>query len=132
MRKEIRKDKAMKHRQPEQQLQQAYVMWLRSKGILHCAIPGGMRVAIGTAMKMKRAGYVKGFPDIIIPIPAHRFYGLFVELKANTTAKPEQNEWHRVLREKGYEVIVNPSRKSLQEGYDWLVAKTEAYLGDMC
>jgi hypothetical protein len=119
-------------RQPEQQLQQAYVMWLRSKGILHCAVPGGMRVAIGTAMKMKRAGYVRGFPDIIIPVPAHGYFGLFVELKVDTDTTEEQKQWHLILRQKGYEVIVNPSRKSLQEGYDWLVAKTEAYLGDSC
>jgi hypothetical protein len=91
-----------------------------------------MRVAIGTAMKMKRAGYRKGFPDMIIPVANHGFHGLFVELKANSTASPEQNEWHRILKEKGYEVILNPSRRGLQESLDYLVDRTEAYLGESC
>jgi hypothetical protein len=122
----------MKHRQPEQQLQQAYVMWLRSKGILHCAIPGGIRTSIGMAVKIKRSGYCKGFPDIVIPIPAHGYHALFVELKATTDPKDEQKRWHFILREKGYEVIVNPSRRGFQESLDWLIAKTEAYLGEAC
>jgi hypothetical protein len=91
-----------------------------------------MRVAIGTAMKMKRAGYVRGFPDIIIPEPRHGYFGLFVELKADTGTSTPQKEWHKILKEKGYEVIVNPSRRGFQESLDWLIAKTEAYLGEAC
>jgi hypothetical protein len=117
---------------PEQQLQEFFVAWLWQNNILHCAIPGGMRTNIGTAMKMKRAGYRKGFPDMIIPVARHDYHGLFVELKCRTYPTPEQNEWHRILKENGYEVIINPAKLDFYGALGYLIAKTEAYLGDSC
>ena len=44
------------------------VDWLKKQypGVLFTASAGGMRTSIGVAKKMKRAGYSKGCPDIMI------------------------------------------------------------------
>jgi hypothetical protein len=41
----------------------------------------GVRLTVGQAVKAKRAGMKKGFPDINLPIPRRGFHGLFIELK---------------------------------------------------
>lgn len=77
----------------------------------------GLRTSIGAAMKAKRAGMAKGFPDLALLTP--RFakwrpdcrderwrFGLFIELKRRDAApsdlKPEQAEWGRRLIAQGY------------------------------
>lgn len=74
----------------------------------------GVRVSIGCAMKMKRAGAVKGFPDLFLPIPLESYpglyhcCGLFIELKRRHggVVRQEQIKINALLRAQGYAVNV--------------------------
>jgi|WetSurMetagenome_2_1015567.scaffolds.fasta_scaffold1287529_2 hypothetical protein len=75
---------------------------------------GGMRTNLGTAVKMKAAGYKKGCPDIMIFEPRGTFHGLFIELKVPAVQgiqKAGKLETHQVdflnsLQSKGYQAVV--------------------------
>jgi len=71
---------------------------------LYCASAGGMRTSYLQAIKMKRTGYVKGFPDLFIYEPNQDFHGLAIEMKKEKggVASPEQKEWQEQLRNRGY------------------------------
>ena len=71
---------------------------------LYCASAGGMRTSYLQAVKMKRTGYVKGFPDLFIYEPRGAFFGLAIEMKKEKggTASPEQKRWQEQLRNRGY------------------------------
>ena len=99
----------------EQKLQEAVVQYIKitHPNALFTASAGGMRVSMATAVKMKRAGYSKGFPDIVVFEPRVGFHGLAIELKTEKTAysskgtiKPEQIEWRDKLIERGYEAFI--------------------------
>ena len=65
---------------------------------------GGMRTSIGTAIKMKRAGYRKGSSDIFIFEAKGKYHGLHIEMKKEKggTKSPEQIEWARKSNERNY------------------------------
>jgi hypothetical protein len=71
---------------------------------LYCASAGGMRTSYLQAIKMKRTGYVKGFPDLFIYEPNQDFHGLAIEMKKEKggVASPEQKLWQEQLRNRGY------------------------------
>lgn len=71
---------------------------------LYCASAGGMRTSYLQAIKMKRTGYVKGFPDLFIYEPRGEFHGLAIEMKKEKggTVSPEQKEWQEQLRDRNY------------------------------
>jgi hypothetical protein len=71
---------------------------------LYCASAGGMRTSYLQAIKMKRTGYVKGFPDLFIYEPRGEYHGLAIEMKKEKggTASPEQKRWQDDLRNRGY------------------------------
>jgi len=71
---------------------------------LYCASAGGMRTSYLQAIKMKRTGYVKGFPDLFIYEPRGSFFGLAIEMKKEKggVASPEQKSWQEQLRNRGY------------------------------
>ena len=71
---------------------------------LYCASAGGMRTSYLQAIKMKRTGYVKGFPDLFIYEPRGSFNGLAIEMKKEKggVASPEQKRWQEQLRNRGY------------------------------
>ena len=71
---------------------------------LYCASAGGMRTSYLQAIKMKRTGYVKGFPDLFIYEPNQDYYGLAIEMKKEKggVASPEQKSWQEQLRNRGY------------------------------
>ena len=72
--------------------------------VLYCASAGGMRTSYLQAIKMKRTGYVKGFPDLFIYEPNQDFHGLAIEMKKEkgSVASPEQKWWQEQLRNRGY------------------------------
>ena len=72
--------------------------------VLYCASAGGMRTSYLQAIKMKRTGYVKGFPDLFIYEPNQDFHGLAIEMKKEkgSVASPEQKSWQEQLRNRGY------------------------------
>ena len=71
---------------------------------LYCASAGGMRTSYLQAIKMKRTGYVKGFPDLFIYEPNADYHGLAIEMKKENggVASPEQKSWQEQLRNRGY------------------------------
>lgn len=71
---------------------------------LYCASAGGMRTSYLQAIKMKRTGYVKGFPDLFIYEPNQDYHGLAIEMKKEKggVASPEQKWWQEQLRNRGY------------------------------
>ena len=71
---------------------------------LYCASAGGMRTSYLQAIKMKRTGYVKGFPDLFIYEPRNEYNGLAIEMKKEKggVASPEQKRWQDQLRNRGY------------------------------
>lgn len=90
----------------------------------------GVRVPIGCAMKMKRSGAVKGWPDLFLPVYTgtpdgmRLFHGLFIELKRrkNSTTSREQKRLHELLRDQGFCVKVC-------KGADEAIACIKNYLG---
>lgn len=93
----------------------------------------GVRVSMGAAVKMRRQGAVKGWPDIFLAVPdvdwdgdfeVRTEYGLFIELKRRCggVVSPEQHEIHALLREQGYLVEVC-------RGADEAIVVIKGYLG---
>lgn len=60
----------------------------------------GVRLTIGQAVKAKKAGMKKGFPDISLPVPKSRYHGLYIELKKEKGGRvsPDQKEKLELLR----------------------------------
>ena len=50
----------------ESQEQANLILWLRRRGLLHCAVPNGGRRNRGEAAKMRREGVVAGAPDVFV------------------------------------------------------------------
>ena len=75
--------------------------------VLFCASAGGMRTNIGTAVKMKRMGYKKGFPDLFFYEPRKKYLGLAIELKTDKgIISPEQRDWNKCLNSRGYKAVI--------------------------
>ncbi len=56
------------------------------------AIPNGGARHIGTALKLKAEGVTAGVSDLFLMIPANGLYGLFLEMKADKSARLQQNQ----------------------------------------
>lgn len=110
---------AMQPKQPiptEYQDQCAVINWARKLAaltldkrleLLH-GDSSGVRVSIGTALKMKKAGAIKGWPDVMLPVESESYNGLFIELKRRRggIVSQDQQAVHDLLREQGYRVEV--------------------------
>lgn len=71
--------------------------------MLYCASAGGVRTGFKQAVKMKRTGYVKGFPDMMFLEPVGKHLGLFIELKTEKgVLSKEQKDWLKQLNKRGY------------------------------
>lgn len=76
----------------------------------------GVRLPIGAAVKAKKAGLKRGYPDLSLDCrrstnlgPLRQFYGgLRIELKriGDSKISPEQVWWLDRLREQGYRAVV--------------------------
>lgn len=70
---------------------------------LYCASAGGVRTSMRQAIKMKKTGYVKGFPDLFIYEPRRVFHGLAIEMKTSRGVMSQhQKEWQAALLKRGY------------------------------
>jgi len=102
----VAKMKRAKNASPEFELQCEVVKWLELNypDALFCASAGGMRTTMRTAVKMKRAGYRKGFPDLFIYEPSRGYNGCAIELKIYTGGKvsPEQKAWIKALNDRNF------------------------------
>jgi len=115
-------------RSQEQPLQEWYAFFLHSLGVLHCASAGGMRTSMHTAIRMKRAGYKKGFPDVFIYEPRGQFHGMAAELKLGSYPSEEQKEWQAELLKRGYYAVIVPGKFNYQEAREFLIIETMKYL----
>uniref|UniRef100_A0A6M3M4T5 Putative VRR-NUC domain-containing protein n=1 Tax=viral metagenome TaxID=1070528 RepID=A0A6M3M4T5_9ZZZZ len=110
----------MKIKKPlkEDQIQSNFVSIYRMRypDIPIHADSSGVRLTIGSAMKMKRMGRLTGWPDLFIPKPVKSYHGLFIEMKTpDGDVSPEQKEMHAYLLSVGYYVTVC---RSVQEAMD--------------
>ena len=87
--------------------------------VLFTTSPEGMRLPIGSAIKLKNMGYRRGTPDMLILEPRGMFHGLFVEMKrielrdasgkifqTKGVLSPHQKEMIKLLKERNYMVVV--------------------------
>lgn len=83
----------------------------------------GVRLSVGQAVKAKRCGMRKGYPDISLNVARKGYHGLFIELKKKKggTVSREQQEWLDRLSMQGYFAIVC-------RGYDSAVKAIEDYI----
>lgn len=96
------------------------------------AVPNGAHLAGSgkqRAMKMTRMkaeGLRPGFPDLFLPVPAHGFHGLAIEMKRQkgSTTSPEQIEWLEWLAEQGY-------MTALCKGAQAAIDTITGYLGEV-
>src|SRR5262245_7644173 len=112
----------------EQRLQEWFALYLNGKGVLYCASAGGMRTNIQTGIKMKRAGYKKGHPHMIIYEPRGPYHAMAIELKFEGKPTDEQKEWNTALLARGYYSIIMPHNLSFGEAQIWLERETMGYL----
>lgn len=115
-------------KQLEQKLQEWYAMWLFSQDILFCASLGGRKCSIGLAVKMKRAGYRKGYPDMCIEEPRGKWHGMRVEIKYKTYPSQEQIEWSNALLKRNIYAVIMPATFDFNDAQNWLERETMAYL----
>ncbi len=67
----------------------------------------GVRLTIGQAVKAKRLGMKKGFPDLSLPVKRYPYCGLYIELKVEGgRVSQEQRWWGNRLQEQGYMWVV--------------------------
>jgi len=90
----------------------------------------GVRMTVGQAKKMKRAGMKKGYPDLFLPIPREGFHGLFIELKVKGgRLSKEQRDWLRALNNQGYYACVcygfNAATDTIKNYLDGWIKKEE-------
>ncbi len=93
----------------ETDLQMHVVNYIRMQypKVRYCASLGGIRTNITQALKAKRTGYWKGFPDLQICEPNHNYYGLFIEIKTEK-GRPTafQKDWINALNKRGYKAVI--------------------------
>lgn len=101
-------------RQSEQAEQETFIAWCRKTAaggfaplkFLHASL-NGVALTMQQARQAKRAGMVKGVPDLFLPYPAHGYHGLFIEMKTyRGKLSPEQKDMRRYLQSVGYMVAV--------------------------
>ena len=93
----------------------------------------GVRLNIGQAVKAKKQGMKKGFPDLFLPVPRGKYHGLFIELKIKPyrnhkgkmvypKVSKEQKWWLEGLEYHGYHAAIC-------YGFDAAVEEILSYLG---
>jgi len=70
-------------------------------------VPNGGTRHVREAVKFKSMGVKPGVPDILLPIPRQKFFGLAIEFKAGKNKSTEQQlVWQQFLRETGWYVTI--------------------------
>jgi hypothetical protein len=116
---------------PEYYIQCTIASYLDAIGVLWSASSNGMKLNIKTASMLKKAGYKKGFPDIVIFEPRGKYHGMTIEVKSDIgSPTPEQVSWANNLNNKGYYAIICPKQTNLNEQINWIIEKINKYLGE--
>jgi|TARA_R100000482_G_C5111693_1_gene140917 hypothetical protein len=93
----------------EERLQAEVIKWINLKypKIRFCASLGGIYTSPRQAIKAKRTGYKRGFPDLQITEARGGYFGLFIELKTiKGRATEAQKEWIQDLNDRGYKAEI--------------------------
>lgn len=96
---------------PSEHLEQvSTIQWydrVYNDGLLF-AIPNGGKRHPKVAAEMKREGVRSGVPDMLLPVPAGGYHGLFIEMKRQKGGRvsPEQKQWLEYLQAAGYLAVV--------------------------
>jgi len=108
--------------------QVTFIEYLTLRGALFTATVGGVRLSIGQATALKRQGYSKGVPDILIFEPRGKYHGLMIEMKRQRIkgeprgrVSPDQERWKEQLLARGY-------RSEVCEGFDEAKGVYDAYM----
>ena len=79
-----------------------YIQYPREH-VVHVPNEGKRTVQFGR--KLKRMGMLKGFPDLLVPIPNKNYCGLVMELKkGNNKSESDQKNIQDYLESKGFKV----------------------------
>ena len=93
------------HQMSEERLQTEVINWIKEKhpNVRYCASLGGIYTGPRQAIKAKRTGYSRGFPDLQICEARGGKFGLFIEVKTiKGRATEAQKEWIEDLNLRGY------------------------------
>lgn len=76
-------------------------------------------MAMHTALRMKRAGYRKGIPDLLIFEPRNGYVGLALEVKTKTgRASEHQLKWQKELQSRGWKAEIRKGLEQCLEAID--------------
>lgn len=93
----------------EDEEQREFAAWCDAKGLLWAHIPNERKASALVLWELEKQGLKKGFPDNFIAEPRGKYHGLFIELKRAkkclSKKSPEQREWVKKLKEKGYKAV---------------------------
>lgn len=94
--------------------QMAFVQWLRIKDIPHAHVPneigGSLSAMKARAVKMKKMGTSKGFPDLLVFVPvcgvdghidSYQMCAIEMKRRKGSKVSEEQKEWLEVLQASG-------------------------------
>ena len=83
----------------------------------------GVKLSIGQAMKAKKMGVKRAWPDIILAYPARGHHGLFIELKKiGGVATKEQKERIERFNKNGYFSKVCYGFEDAKRTIEWYLA----------
>ena len=122
----------------EEEETKAFHQWLQIQNIPHTHIPneiGGSTAAMkARAVKMKKMGTSKGFPDLLVFIPvcgvtgrvdSYQMCAIEMKRRQGSTTSSEQKEWLRVLELAGIPCAVCKGAEKAIE----FVEKIESEIG---
>ena len=90
----------------------------------YCASLGGIYTGPRQAMKAKRTGSSRGYPDMFFSEARKGFHGLFIEIKTHKgRATQVQKEWIEALQERGYKAEICKGLPAILELIDWYFEK---------
>lgn len=93
------------HPMSEERLQSEVIKYIKLQypRVRYCASLGGIYTGPRQAIKAKRTGYSRGFPDLQITEARGGKFGLFIEIKThNGVATEVQRQWINDLTLRGY------------------------------
>lgn len=114
----------------EAEEQVRFVNWCRARGYKIHHSPnetGSSPEARRRAIRMKRAGTSKGFPDLLVFIDEPRI-AVAIEMKSTAKtarATPEQREWLKVLSKHGFHAAIC---HGFEEAKEFILSTTAEYL----
>lgn len=106
----------------EERLQSEIIKYIKLQypNVRYCASLGGIYTGPRQAIKAKRTGYSRGFPDLQFTEARKGFHGLFIEIKTHKgTATEVQKEWIKDLQERGYKAEICKGLPPILDLIDW-------------